>query len=291
MARRIGAEQTAKLFAHATWSCSRTILGRGADRRHGAQDPKSKRRYAGPVRTPRFQRLARRSPRRPSSLPRDGLGHVQFFVDRHRNDGSSVLGIFRRWRDPRLGMMLDCPNADQLVRGIRMHLETRDLLPQNVDNQLTCTSCRPTAGTVADGSPSAMCRRLSRTTCACNPGHHVGGANQRLLHAVHEWEPPFSGIGGHEGDGGVLRVMKGQTKPEDKVACRGAGKIDPRSNRMSRTARTAARKCTRSSAACHGKKRQQTASVSRPPTALSPILRCAAISRQQRRRQRPADVP
>lgn len=125
MARRVGAEQTAKLFAHATWSCSRTILGRGADRRHGAQDPKSKRRYAGPVRTPRSQRLTRRSPRRPSSLPRGGLGHVQFFVDCHRNDGSSVLGIFRRWRDPRLGLMLDCPNADQLVRGIRMHLEWR----------------------------------------------------------------------------------------------------------------------------------------------------------------------
>ncbi|HMA08786.1 MAG TPA: c-type cytochrome, partial [Ramlibacter sp.] len=54
---------------------------------------------------------------------------------------------------PRLATLLSQPNADQLVRGMRLHLETRNLLPQNVANDLNCTSCHLNAGTVADGSP------------------------------------------------------------------------------------------------------------------------------------------
>ena len=49
--------------------------------------------------------------------------------------------------------MLASPNAEQLVRGMRLHLETKTLLPQNVGNSLNCTSCHLNAGTVADGSP------------------------------------------------------------------------------------------------------------------------------------------
>ena len=54
---------------------------------------------------------------------------------------------------PRLAAMLTQPNAQQLVRGMRLHLETRSLLPQNVGNDLNCTSCHLNAGTVAQGSP------------------------------------------------------------------------------------------------------------------------------------------
>jgi len=54
---------------------------------------------------------------------------------------------------PRLADMLASPTALQLVRGMRLHLETKALLPQNVGNALNCTSCHLNAGTVADGSP------------------------------------------------------------------------------------------------------------------------------------------
>ncbi|MBN0024095.1 cytochrome C, partial [Pseudomonas aeruginosa] len=54
---------------------------------------------------------------------------------------------------PRLADMLAEPNAEQVVRGMRLHMETRELLPANVGNQLNCTSCHLNAGTVADGSP------------------------------------------------------------------------------------------------------------------------------------------
>ncbi|KAB0545446.1 cytochrome C, partial [Pseudomonas argentinensis] len=54
---------------------------------------------------------------------------------------------------PRLADLLAAPNADQVVRGMRLHLQTKELLPNNVGNSLNCTSCHLNAGTVADGSP------------------------------------------------------------------------------------------------------------------------------------------
>lgn len=54
---------------------------------------------------------------------------------------------------PRLAELLAAPNADQVVRGMRLHLQTKELLPNNVGNSLNCTSCHLNAGTVADGSP------------------------------------------------------------------------------------------------------------------------------------------
>jgi thiosulfate dehydrogenase len=54
---------------------------------------------------------------------------------------------------PRLADLLGEPNAEQLVRGMRLHLQTKDLLQNNVGNQMNCTSCHLNAGTVADGSP------------------------------------------------------------------------------------------------------------------------------------------
>jgi len=51
---------------------------------------------------------------------------------------------------PRLANLLAAPNAEQVVRGMRLHLETKALLPDNVGNSLNCTSCHLNAGTVAD---------------------------------------------------------------------------------------------------------------------------------------------
>ena len=55
--------------------------------------------------------------------------------------------------DTRAWPISQTANASQLVRGMRLHMETRDLLPRHVGNQLNCASCHLNAGTVADGSP------------------------------------------------------------------------------------------------------------------------------------------
>lgn len=55
--------------------------------------------------------------------------------------------------EPKLASMLAQPNAQQLVRGMRLHLDTRKLLPANVGNSMNCASCHTNAGTVAQGAP------------------------------------------------------------------------------------------------------------------------------------------
>ncbi|WP_243405085.1 c-type cytochrome [Pelagivirga sediminicola] len=57
------------------------------------------------------------------------------------------------FQTPRIAALLDEPNADQLVMGMRLNAQTRDLLPDNVGNDMNCASCHLNAGTVAEGSP------------------------------------------------------------------------------------------------------------------------------------------
>ncbi len=126
---------------------------------------------------------------------------------------------------PRLANLLTQPNAGQLVRGLRLHLETSSLLPKNVGNVLNCTSCHLNAGTVADGSPfvgisaffpsySARSGRIITMEDRINGCFRrsmngkplaVGSADMKAMVAYYDW-------------------MKGQTKPQDKVAGRGLGK-------------------------------------------------------------------
>ena len=54
---------------------------------------------------------------------------------------------------PRFAAMLASPNAQQLVYGMQLMLDTNALLPHNVGNSLNCASCHLNAGTVALGSP------------------------------------------------------------------------------------------------------------------------------------------
>jgi thiosulfate dehydrogenase len=130
---------------------------------------------------------------------------------------------------PRLARMLAQPNGEQLVRGMRLHLETRELLPQNVGNRLNCTSCHLNAGTVADGSPFVgisaffpgyatragrvitLAERINGCFLRSMNGKPipVESADMKAMIAYFDW-------------------MKGETRPEDKVAGRGVGKIDPK---------------------------------------------------------------
>ena len=128
---------------------------------------------------------------------------------------------------PRLAAMLAEPNAEQLVRGMRLNAETRDLLPGNVGDDLNCTSCHLNAGTVADGSPYVGITAFfpsygARAGKVITMEDRINGCFRRSMNgkplakdgpdmlaflAYYDW-------------------MKGETKPEDKVEGRGIGKID-----------------------------------------------------------------
>ncbi len=129
---------------------------------------------------------------------------------------------------PRLANLLTASNADQVVRGMRLHLQTKALLPDNVGNALNCTSCHLNAGTVADGSPFIG-------VSAFFPGYAPRAGKQITL------EDRINGCFRRSMDGKPLPVtspdmqamvayfdwMKMNTAPGDKVAGRGVGKVDP----------------------------------------------------------------
>lgn len=54
---------------------------------------------------------------------------------------------------PRFAEMLDAKNAAQLVRGMRLMMDTKAQLPEHVGNVLDCSSCHLNAGTMAHASP------------------------------------------------------------------------------------------------------------------------------------------
>ena len=133
-----------------------------------------------------------------------------------------------KFETPRLADLLREPNADQLVRGMRLNAETRTLLPDHVGDDLSCTSCHLNAGTVADGSPYVgvsaffpsyapragrvitMEDRINGCFLRSMNGRPLppDGADMKAMIAYFDW-------------------MRGTTKPEDKVEGRGVGKIDP----------------------------------------------------------------
>ena len=129
---------------------------------------------------------------------------------------------------PRLANLLSAANADQVVRGMRLHLQTKALLPDNVGNALNCTSCHLNAGTVADGSPFVG-------VSAFFPGYAPRAGKEVTL------EERINGCFRRSMDGKPLPVaspdmqamvayfdwMKMNTVAGDKVAGRGVGKVDP----------------------------------------------------------------
>lgn len=129
---------------------------------------------------------------------------------------------------PRLANLLAAPNAEQVVRGMRLHLETKALLPDNVGNSLNCTSCHLNAGTVADGSPfvgvsaffPGYAPRAGKTITL---EERINGCFRRSMHG----KPlPVNGAD-MQAMVAYFQWMKMNTRPEDKVAGRGVGKIDP----------------------------------------------------------------
>ncbi len=129
---------------------------------------------------------------------------------------------------PRLADMLLAPNAEQVVRGMRLHLQTRELLPDNVGNALNCTSCHLNAGTVADGSPfvgvsaffPGYAPRAGREITLAD---RINGCFRRSMNG--QPLPPQSAD--MQAMIAYFDWMKRNTQPGDKVAGRGVGKVDP----------------------------------------------------------------
>ena len=129
---------------------------------------------------------------------------------------------------PRLADLLAAPNADQVVRGMRLHLQTKELLPDNVGNALNCTSCHLNAGTVADGSPfvgvSAFFPGYApRAGKIITLEERINGCFRRSMNG--KPIPPQSAD--MQAMVAYFDWMKNNTQPGDKVAGRGVGKIDP----------------------------------------------------------------
>jgi len=132
-----------------------------------------------------------------------------------------------KFETPRLADMMGKPNAEQLVRGMRLHLETKALLPQNVGNALNCTSCHLNAGTVADGSPfvgvSAFFPSYApRAGRIITLEDRINGCFLRSMNG----KPLPVKSADMQAMVAYFNWMKGETRPEDKVAGRGVGKID-----------------------------------------------------------------
>lgn len=128
---------------------------------------------------------------------------------------------------PRLANSVAQPNAEQLIRGMRLHLETKALFPQNVGNALNCTSCHLNAGTVADGSPfvgvSAFFPSYAPRAGRIIPlEDRINGCFLRSLNG----KPLPVDSADMQAMVAYFNWMKGKTKPEDKVAGRGVGKVD-----------------------------------------------------------------
>ncbi|SSC66102.1 c-type cytochrome [Ciceribacter selenitireducens] len=128
---------------------------------------------------------------------------------------------------PRLASLLDEPNKDQLVRGMRLNSETNELLPGHVGNDLNCTSCHLNAGTVADGSPyvgvSAFFPSYApRAGKEITMVDRINGCFRRSMNGK-PLKPESEDM---QAMVAYFDWMKGETKPEDKVPGRGVGKID-----------------------------------------------------------------
>jgi len=110
---------------------------------------------------------------------------------------------------------------------MRLHLETRDLLPEHVGDQLNCTSCHLNAGTVADGSPFVGVSAFfpsygARAGKIITMEDRINGCFRRSMNG----KPLPKNSDDMKAMVAYFDWMKGETKPEDKVAGRGVGKID-----------------------------------------------------------------
>ncbi|MBZ8140893.1 cytochrome C [Rubrivivax gelatinosus] len=130
---------------------------------------------------------------------------------------------------PRLAKLLAEPNAEQLVRGMRLNAQTRELLPGHVGADMNCSSCHLNAGTVAGGSPyvgvSAFFPSYApRAGKVITMEDRINGCFRRSMNGkpLPADSPDLKAMVAY------FDWMRGATKKGDQVPGRGVGKIDPK---------------------------------------------------------------
>ena len=128
---------------------------------------------------------------------------------------------------PRYAALLADANAKQLIHGMQLMTETRARLPNNVGNDLNCSSCHLNGGTVASGSPflgiaAFFPAEAPRAGKVINLGERINGCFRRSMHGK-----PLPADGPDlQAMVAYIEWMKGATQADDKVPGRGVAKID-----------------------------------------------------------------
>lgn len=128
---------------------------------------------------------------------------------------------------PRFAAMLDKPNADQLIRGMRLMVDTKALLPDNVGDVLNCSSCHLNGGTVANGSPyvgisAFFPSEAPRAGKVIDLADRFNGCFKRSMNGkpLPKDSPDMKAMVAYSD------WMKGNFKKGDKVPGRGTSKVD-----------------------------------------------------------------
>jgi len=132
-----------------------------------------------------------------------------------------------KFETPRFAALLDAPNAEQLVKGMRLMTQTRALLPNHVGNELNCSSCHLNGGTVARGSPfvgvaAFFPSEAPRAGKVIDLADRINGCFKRSMNGkpLAKTSPEMQAMLAY------TEWMQGRTKAADVVPGRGTAKID-----------------------------------------------------------------
>lgn len=128
---------------------------------------------------------------------------------------------------PRFATLLDQPNAAQLIRGMRLNLDTKALLPNHVGASLNCASCHLNSGTVALASPylglSAQFPSYApRAGKVLSLAERINGCFRRSMNGT----PLPVDSNDMKAMVAYFDWMQNGAHPKDKLPGRGVGKID-----------------------------------------------------------------
>ncbi len=154
------------------------------------------------------------------------------------------------WSGPRLSGILNDPHREEILYGMRLMIETNTLLPKNVGDALTCSSCHLDAGTVAYASPfvglsSQFPSYSSRAGKVIDLADRINGCFLRSMNgtALDKQSKAMSAMVAY------MNWMNGGFHRHDAIAGRGVGRI---SKRLVPDFRKGKRIYRQDCASCHG---------------------------------------
>jgi thiosulfate dehydrogenase len=132
-----------------------------------------------------------------------------------------------RFLEPRFSDLLSTGNADQLILGMRLMTDTKNLLPKNVADVLNCSSCHLNGGTVANAAPFVGLTATfpaygARAGRVISIEERLNGCFKRSMNGA----PLGKDSKEMRAMVAFMDWMKGNAKPDGKIEGRGIGKID-----------------------------------------------------------------